>query len=1458
MDFITLQTHTMRKLRIHSLFIMLCVVFYVPNTFSQTKISLFNIDTTAFPRISASIQVKDTSGRILGPIALNDIRLLENAVDVRPSPLTISCDTLLTPLAVCMVLDQSQSMKEISNNGESYWKWVRDGAVNFINSINFTPPTVVAVTSFGGTSTIRSPFRSSPPPLITAIDAINPGGATDYNEAFLDVNGGGSQGALGVMRTAPPLLKKVIVFLTDGLPDKTVQTQRILDSCFNNDITVFSIILRSPSNPTVNPDIQSISNKTGGQSFVIDNKADLLRVYEQIAKTIQRSYQCRISWLSTFGCTQAGRTRALDLTYSKSPRNAVWRGSYLAPVSSLTVPTLSTNAIVFADPGVGLSDEQEFTVRNNSKGTFILSRMTFANTNFSFVSSTIPFGTPMRPGESTTIKVQFTQSAVANYPTSFATIEGTCPVRIDFSVTKQTLKLERPLGNEVYSFCDSIPIEWSGIPANEPIEISYSSDQGRSWLPITNVATGLKYMWHTSIEWMSQFKVRVSRRSCSRLIRIGGVGNDTVNVIKYLKNGDIALGGSFNTPFSVETNALQPLGGNDGLLAIFDSLFQSKYVIQVRGTNDERVQFFATDSARDFIIAGTTSSPIIEIANGSKLVSTTIPNSGKEVVFVAKINRLGIPLWVRTFSSPTPSQSGSLEIASLSIIRDSTILLQGYQRGDMQYINQGASTDTLILKTPIITTRVAKFDVRAEIQADGIATWYSALHSIKDVIKPSHADSYGATTAIIKTFSGTLSCSPSSSINSTGGSDMGIILTRRLTGQSDQSPRNFSVQRTSLQFGRDVFTMFETAVGDSANYNQGVLISNSGLLTTNIDSMVFIGRDAVDFRLDSYPSSLAFGQSAPPNIWFKPRLTSYNLRGTYLVAFPSNCANPVFTTFQSLAKFDLPPTIDSVDFLAHRIGTSTIDTITIKSAIAITYKVKDITPVNGNPTSFTYRVELPPNNDLIAGSAGRIIVTFKPDKEPLEKILFKITFTDSKVELFGQAQGSGFLPTISGSPYSFKSQIVNTLSDEIGTLRFTNTHQTRDVRIFSGSVTQSANGAFYLDSPVPDTVLKAGEQLLIPIRFLPKVTGIQRGTFRIISDAAPGPDTLPKTPLDVDLDGDGIDVITSDRTIVFNPILACSNDTRSFSVRNLSDRDTVRINEIRTSSGQSFQIVPRPVFPILITPKGQVGFTIQYTPSSVQTVTDRLIIIHTGGIADTLDLSASGITAELKLSSLSIPRIGTDSTDVIVSAKLTSTIPASLALDSLSLVLRFNESFISLDTNQLKQSFNGWNWKCLRQPPSWLLSGTKAGGVTMGNESVVLKLSFKTFLSQYPIDTIRLLARADNVARCLQIDSTSSLIKYETRCAYAIRGVQFGPEPTLQLAQSNDNITLTGTLPFSIPATMEFYSLLGNKVASDIINVNSDGHFTNVITVNDISNGMYFLRIRQADLEITKSVYLLR
>lgn len=1459
MDSITSQLSTMRKFYTSGVLITLCVLCFATSVLSQHRISLFNVDTSAFPRITASILLKDTAGKIIGPIGLNDIRLLENRVDVRPSPLTISCDTLITPLAVCIVLDQSTSMNVKGNNGETYWKWVRDGAVNFINSINFTPPTAVAVSSFGGVSILRSPFRTSPPPLITAIDAINTAGATDYNEAFLDVSGGGGQGAIGIMRTAPPLLKKVIVFLTDGLPDKAVQTQRILDSCYNNDITVYSIILRTPSNPAVNADLQTISTRTGGATFIVDNKNDLLDIYALIAKSIQRSYQCRISWLSTFGCSQASRTKNLELTYTKNSRSSFWKGSYLAPVSSLTVPSLSSNALIFTDPGVGLTQEQSFTVKNNSAGTFVLSRMTFANPDFTLVSSTIPMGTPIRPGESTIIRVRFSQRLVANYPTSFATIEGTCPVRIDLSVSKESLKLEKPLGGEVYSTCDSIPIEWSGIPPNEPIEISYSFDQGKNWFPITNVATGNRYIWRTKIEGIGQYKIRINRRSCSQLVRFGGVGDDSVNAVKYLANNNIAIGGSFNTPFVFGTNSLVPLSGSDGLLAVFDSVIQNKFVVQVRGIGNERVQFVTTDSAKNIIIAGTTSSPSLEIVNGTDIISTTIPNSGSEMVFIAKVNGSGTPQWVRTFNRITPTQPGILDIASLSVIRDSTILLQCYQSGDLQYINKGQSTDTLTLKTPVITTRVARFDVRAELQADGTATVFNIRHLFNDAIKDNDVDSFGSSTVTVRTFNGTLSCSPTSSTTSNGGTDIGVILSRKISGQSDQSPRTFTVQRSNLEFGRSLYTMYETAVGDSTPYNQGILISNYGWERTVIDSMIFVGRDGVDFRIDSFPSSLGLGQASPAVIWFKPRLATYNLREAYLVAFPGNCSNPVFTTFQSLAKFDLPPTVDSVDFLRHRVGTSVTDTITIKSALTTTYRVKDITPVNGNPQAFTYTVELPPNNDLIPGSVGRIIVTFKPDKEPLEKILFKITFTDAKNELFAEAMGSGFLPSVSGDGYSFKSQVVNTLSNEVGVLRFTNTHKDRSLRIFSGStITQSSNGTFYLQSPIPDTVLQAGEQLLVAVRFLPKVTGVQRGVFRLITDAAPGPDTLPQVPLDVNLDGDGIDVIVSDRSITFNAILACSTDTRSFNIRNLSERETVRITDIRSTVGQSFEIVPKPEYPILISPKGLVVFTVKYNPSGVQNVSDSFVITHTGGNSDTIAFSASSITAELKLKSISIARIGTDSTDVIVSANLTSNLPSTLSLDSLSLRLYFNDAFIALDTTLLNQTFNGWNWKAIRETKSWLLNGTKTNGVEINNESSVLKLSFKTFLSEFPIDTIKLVAQADYIARCLQIDSTSSLIKYEQRCAYSLRGVRFGPEPSLMMTQSNDNITLSGTLPFPIPATIEMYSMLGSKVASDVINVNSQGNFNNVIQVHDISNGMYFLRIRQADLEITRPIYLLR
>lgn len=76
----------------------------------------------------------------------------------------------------------------------------------------------------------------------------------------------------------------------------------------------------------------------------------------------------------------------------------------------------------------------------------------------------------------------------------------------------EVLTITRPNGKERFKVGSSELIEWTGIAANDTVTIEYSMDKCRTWIPIANKATGLKYLWQNIPNTISDYCLLRVRR----------------------------------------------------------------------------------------------------------------------------------------------------------------------------------------------------------------------------------------------------------------------------------------------------------------------------------------------------------------------------------------------------------------------------------------------------------------------------------------------------------------------------------------------------------------------------------------------------------------------------------------------------------------------------------------------------------------------------------------------------------------------------------------------------------------------------------------------------------------------------------------------------------------------------------------------------------------------------------
>jgi WD40 repeat protein len=101
----------------------------------------------------------------------------------------------------------------------------------------------------------------------------------------------------------------------------------------------------------------------------------------------------------------------------------------------------------------------------------------------------------------------------------------------------------RPNGSEELLIGTATTIEWAGISASDTVALSYSTDAGFTWLPITSQATGLSYSWVVPNTPGNHCRLRVLpvSKEQPRFIKSFKPMNRKLNSLSFSSNDSLVL-----------------------------------------------------------------------------------------------------------------------------------------------------------------------------------------------------------------------------------------------------------------------------------------------------------------------------------------------------------------------------------------------------------------------------------------------------------------------------------------------------------------------------------------------------------------------------------------------------------------------------------------------------------------------------------------------------------------------------------------------------------------------------------------------------------------------------------------------------------------------------------------------------------------------------------------------------
>jgi len=505
------------------------VVLAYQATQSQS-ISLFDIDKSAYPNIKAKFYSFDKTGTQIKH-QKSELSILENGVnrsivkvDCPPGPPQKSLSSVL-------VMDVSFSMYH-SFGSASNIELAQAAAISWINALPGTN-NECAITSFSDNNYANQDFTTDKSALLKAVNQLRLIGGTDYDMALLNPAAGG----LRISKSGK--YQKVIVFLTDGAPNRPPSVDEIVNQAINQNCVIYCVTLgmRAPGS------LIEIATRTGGEVFEnVTTIEDAKAVYQKILDLSQGGSPCTIEWNSEPDCKLDSTVITLKVNSTNVLTNAkVMYGKSVNPQILYIPSKLSIN-----DAIIGQSVNKTLKIKATA-GDLVVNNITSTDNKFTIT----PKNFTLKKGDSVNLNVSYNAIDDGYHFTKFTFDNNACPMEYFVSgkvnqkkLAKKTLKLTFPNGGETFVVGTDSIITWTGISPNELVRLEYSIDNGNSWKFI-DTASGLSYTW-------KNIPKPTSNKCLVKVIQLAGTDiNSTINIVD--KDPIINTNG---IPFSNDSNYL--------------------------------------------------------------------------------------------------------------------------------------------------------------------------------------------------------------------------------------------------------------------------------------------------------------------------------------------------------------------------------------------------------------------------------------------------------------------------------------------------------------------------------------------------------------------------------------------------------------------------------------------------------------------------------------------------------------------------------------------------------------------------------------------------------------------------------------------------------------------------------------------------------------------------------------
>ncbi|HYF04186.1 MAG TPA: choice-of-anchor D domain-containing protein [Patescibacteria group bacterium] len=468
--------------------ILLVCFFALCFTAGAQSLDVYNIDASQFPEVRANFRAIDVNGNSIRNLSAANFQITENGIP--RNVISISCPVQPPKPALSSVLtiDISGSMS-VDRNGVSNLDLAKTAAGAWIDGLP-DGESDCAITAFDNNNYFIQDFTSNKQTLHNSLLKLSPSGGTNYHEGFMLPVAGG----LEVIKAGKH--KRVLIFLSDGLPNFPPDEDAIVAMANQLEVTIFCVTLGLPM-----PDVlKNISRRTNGEWFEnVTTKQEAEDTYRRILDASLGEQPCTIRWQSEIGCILKYNVKVSIFNNTVHSER-----SYTAPVTAFADIEISPVEIRMKRvvPGKIRDSVITLTARNRAIRIDSIIPSSSAFTILDYGGSAPPF--VLEKDQSRRITVRFTPVDSVKIFSEFTIFNNACSAFsfaasggfMKMNADRKSIMVTSPNGGEVFVVGQDTNITWKGVMPRDTVELEFSSNQGKNWTSINPKAQHLKEQWH--------------------------------------------------------------------------------------------------------------------------------------------------------------------------------------------------------------------------------------------------------------------------------------------------------------------------------------------------------------------------------------------------------------------------------------------------------------------------------------------------------------------------------------------------------------------------------------------------------------------------------------------------------------------------------------------------------------------------------------------------------------------------------------------------------------------------------------------------------------------------------------------------------------------------------------------------------------------------------------------------